>query len=195
MDDMAGQLTDRLAVDLDDGFAELVRVHAQAVRTYLLRLSGSAADADDLGQETFLRAYLALRGYPPARRRALRPRAWLMSIATNVWRNDIRTRSRRPTTARRLEDGNDAWPDDRAGPQETAARAADRKLLIEALAELPERYRVPVVLRHVIGMSYAEVAEAQGCPVGTVKAQVSRGLNSLRELLAPHESTLGEVTR
>ncbi|MFD0382582.1 RNA polymerase sigma factor [Streptomyces stramineus] len=67
-------------------------------------------------------------------------------------------------------------------------------MLVGALAQLPEAYRVAVVLRHVVGMSYAEVAEVQECPVGTVKAQVSRGLGRLRELLNPEEVTLREVT-
>jgi RNA polymerase sigma-70 factor (ECF subfamily) len=63
MEEMAKQLTERLAADLDDGFTELVRVHATAVRAFLFRVSGSAAEADDLAQDTFLRAYTALRGY------------------------------------------------------------------------------------------------------------------------------------
>ncbi|MFD0382583.1 RNA polymerase sigma factor [Streptomyces stramineus] len=116
MSEKDGLLADRLAMDVDDGFAELVRLHASAVRMYLLRLSGSAADADDLGQDTFLRAYKALQSYSADRRRALRPRAWLMSIATNVWRNDVRAKSRRPVSAGRVEDSSDTWPDHRPGP-------------------------------------------------------------------------------
>lgn len=184
MDDMAEQVTERLAVDLDDGFTELVRVHATAVRAFLFRVTGSAAEADDLGQDTFLRAYTALRGYSPARRRALRPKAWLMTIAANVWRNHVRTSVRRPVSATPVEDVCQTWPDDRhPGPEERAATADDRRRLVSALTELPENPRVAVVLRHVVGLSYLEIAEAQGCPVGTVKAQVSRGIGSLRQLM------------
>lgn len=183
MDEMAEELTERLAVDLDDGFTELVRIHASAVRGFLFRVCGSASEADDLGQDTFLRAYTALRSYSPERRRDLRPRAWLMTIAANVWRNHVRTNVRRPVSVAAVEDACQIWPDQRPGPEERASTAEDRGRLVTALTELPENPRVAVVLRHVVGLSYGEIAEAQGCPVGTVKAQVSRGIGSLRQLL------------
>lgn len=195
MDDMAEQLNERLASDLDDGFTELVRVHASAVRAFLFRVSGSATEADDLGQDTFLRAYSALQSYSPERRRTLKPRAWLMTIAANVWRNHVRTSVRHPVSAARAEDTCGSWPDASPGPEERAATSADRTVLVKALAELPEKHRVAVVMRHVVGMSYSDMAEAQGCPVGTVKAQVSRGIGTLREILTPDAAVLGEVTR
>lgn len=188
-----GALTERLAADLDQGFTELVQTQAVIIRTYLLRLTGLPAEAEDLTQDTFLRAYVALQDYSPARRRALRPRAWLMSIATNVWRNDVRTKSRRPASAGQVEDTSHL-PDERPGPVERALTSADRKILVDALVQLPERYRVAVVLRHVMGLSYAEIAEVQQCPVGTVKAQVSRGLTGLRALLGPQGQFPEEVT-
>ncbi len=195
MDDKAEQLTDLLAAHLEAGFTELVRVHAGVVHAFLYRVSGSFAEADDLGQETFLRAYTALQGYAPARRRELRPRAWLMTIAANVWRNHVRTRTRRPVTAGLpVEETMDVWPDHSPGPEERAATAEDRSRLVTALSALPEHHRIPVVLHHVVGMSYSEVAEVQGCAVGTAKAQVSRGLAGLRRLLEPEPTALKEVT-
>lgn len=193
MDELAERLTERLAVDLDDGFTELVRVHAGTVRAFLLRVSGSAAEAEDLAQDTFLRAYSALRGYSATRRRELRPRAWLMTIAANIWRNHVRTTVRRPSSATTIDDSGDTWRDTRPGPEELASVAEDRRRLVSALSTLPERPRVAVVLRHVIGLSYGEIAEAQGCPVGTVKAQVSRGIGSLRQILASNDPPLREV--
>ncbi|MFF9477283.1 RNA polymerase sigma factor [Streptomyces sp. NPDC014733] len=190
---MAERLTEQLARDLDGGFAELVRIHGSAVRTYLYRVTGSATEADDLGQETFLRAYKALLDYTPERRGELHPRAWLLRIATNVWRNDIRSKVRRPVAAVPVEDYSDRWADPGPGPEEWASRTAERELLGAALGKLPERSRTAVVMRHVLGMSYVEVAEAQGCPVGTVKAQVSRGLLTLRKLLGPEAEHLREV--
>ncbi|WP_030201079.1 RNA polymerase sigma factor [Streptomyces sp. NRRL S-87] len=187
MDKVAEQLTDLLAADLDDGFTELVRIHARGVHAFLLRVSGSPAEADDLGQDTFLRAYTALQSYSPERRRQLSPRAWLMTIAANVWRNHVRSSVRRPVSVMRVDDAQDTWSDHRPGPAERALNADDRGRLVAALSELPEYYRIPVVLRHVVGMSYAEVAQVQGCPVGTAKAQVSRAMGDLRRLLAPDE--------
>ena len=184
MDATADHLTRLLASDLDGGFTELVRIHAGVVRAFLLRVTGSVTEAEDLGQETFLRAYTALREYSPERRGALRPRAWLIAIALNAWRNHVRAGVRRPVTTAWTEDAWANWVERAAGPEERAVTADERTRLVAALASLPERYRTAVVLRHVIGMSHTEIAEVQGCPVGTVKAQVSRGLAALRELLA-----------
>ncbi|MET7480813.1 RNA polymerase sigma factor [Streptomyces sp. NPDC005648] len=189
------QLTELLAVDLDDGFTELVRVHGRAVYTFLLRVCGSATEADDLGQDALLRAYTALQDYDAERRRQLKPRAWLLTIAANVWRNHLRTCSRRPALAGMpVEDTADVWSDHSPGPEERAALAEDRRRLVMALLELPEHHRTPVVLRHVLGLSYTEVAEVQKCAVGTAKAQVSRGLKGLRRLLEPETAELEEVT-
>ncbi|BAJ31632.1 MULTISPECIES: RNA polymerase sigma factor [Kitasatospora] len=193
MDDVAEQLTELLAADLDGGFTELVRVHARAVHAFLLRVSGSPAEADDLGQDAFLRAYVALQGYSPERRRELRPRAWLMTIAANVWRNHVRGSVRRPVSPVPVEEAAATWSDTAPGPAERAEHGEDRDRLVAALSELPDHHRVPVVLRHVIGLSYAEVAQVQGCPVGTAKAQVSRGMGDLRRLLGAQED-LKEVT-
>ncbi|WP_323379201.1 RNA polymerase sigma factor [Streptomyces durbertensis] len=177
---MPPPVTELLAADLDRGFAELVRTHGGAVYAVLLRLSGGPRDVEDLVQDTFLRAYTALRDYPPERRLALRPRAWLLAIGTNVWRNHVRTLTRRPAA----EDGVDVQElpvkDGRPGPERRAEHTWERERLVAALAELPEHHRLPVVLRHIGELSYAEVAELLDAPVGTVKAQVSRGLAALR---------------
>lgn len=87
-----------------------------------------------------------------------------------------------------MDDAEDAWCDTGPGPAERALNADDRGRLVAALSELPEHQRIPVVLRHVIGMSYAEVAQVQRCPVGTAKAQVSRGMADPRRSRsqAPH---------
>ncbi|WP_332262139.1 RNA polymerase sigma factor [Kitasatospora mediocidica] len=177
---MPPPITELLATDLDDGFTELVRTQAGAVRAVLLRLSGSAREADDLGQDTFLRAYSALRDYSPQRRRELQPRAWLLTIAANVWRNHVRTAARRPATADGVQ-VSDVEPADRApGPEQRALDGTRRDRLVLALADLPEHHRLPVVLRHIGELSYQEVAQILDSPVGTVKAQVSRGLAALR---------------
>ncbi|MFJ9569186.1 RNA polymerase sigma factor [Streptomyces sp. OUCMDZ-4982] len=176
------QVPELLAVDLDRGFAELVRSHGGVVYSVLLRLSGSSRDVEDLVQDTFLRAYTALSGYSPERRGALQPRAWLLAIGTNVWRNHVRTLTRRPVAESGVDVGELPLTDGRPGPEQRAEHVAERERLVAALAELPERYRVPVVLRHIAELGYAEIADLLGCPVGTVKAQVSRGLAALREM-------------
>ncbi|MFD3971832.1 RNA polymerase sigma factor [Streptomyces cyaneofuscatus] len=180
MDEMPLEVAELLAVDLDRGFAELVRSHGGIVYSVLLRLSGGSHDVEDLVQDTFLRAYTALRGYTPERRAALQPKAWLLAIGTNVWRNHVRTLTRRPVAASGVDAGELPLVDGRAGPEQSAEHVMERERLVAALAELPEHHRVPVVLRHIAELSYAEIAGLLECPVGTVKAQVSRGLVALR---------------
>jgi RNA polymerase sigma factor (sigma-70 family) len=174
-------LTDRLSQDVDAAFPELVDTYGRAVYTTALRMSGRPADAEDLAAETFLRAYRALRGYPPARVRVLQPRSWLITIVLNLWRNQVRAASRRPQQVP-LEGPDE--PRTRSGlPEEQLRRREIEAGLAERLADLPDNQRLAVVLRHVIGLSYGEVAAVLGCPEGTAKSHVSRGLQLLRTLI------------
>ena len=168
---------DDLADDLDAGFGAFVRSHSTAVYSTALRLSGSRTEADDLAQETFVRAYRALRRFDTERVLALESRAWLLTITVNLWRNTLRRASRRP---QQTGASHPDVADRRPGPEAAAEDSADSALLVGLLRELPEHHRVPVVLRHVVGLSYAEIATVLECPVGTAKANVSRGLGRLR---------------
>ena len=85
-----------LIVDLDAGFAQVVRCHERVVYSVALRLAAAPADAEDLAAEAFLRAYRALRGYDAARIRELRMRPWLLTILRNTARNAARDAARRP---------------------------------------------------------------------------------------------------
>ena len=96
---------DGLARDLDVGYEAFVRAHAGAVYTTALRLSGSPTEADDLAQETFVRAYGALKGFDTERTRTLQPRPWLLTITVNLWRNRLRRAARRPRET--ATDGHD----------------------------------------------------------------------------------------
>jgi RNA polymerase sigma-70 factor (ECF subfamily) len=162
-------------MDADLLFPRLVRAHASDVWTTALRLTGSRPDAEDLVQEVFASAWSAMAGWPPERLDALTPKAWLVTITLNAWRNGLRSASRRPRTGPLLDHDVVAQPADRLDEAERLA---------SLVALLPETYRAPVVLRHVVGLSYAEIAAALDCPEGTVKAQVSRGLALLRKELS-----------
>jgi RNA polymerase sigma-70 factor (ECF subfamily) len=163
-------LSERLAEDLDDAFPALVGALSDDVFTAALRWSGNRTAAEDIAQETFLRAYSALGRYEAARVRKLHLRAWLLTIALNVFRNELRSASRRPAT-RPL------------GAEELLVADGSRRsddLASTIVLVLPEEQRVPVVLRHVLGLPFEEIAEVLGRPEGTVKAQVSRGIRRLR---------------
>jgi RNA polymerase sigma factor (sigma-70 family) len=186
--DIQPELPDRLARDLDGAFEELVRGHERLVFGLALRVVGDRADAEEVAQDTFARAYAALAGYPAERVAAMRLRPWLARIALNLARNRLR---RRPPAARPLTDG-DGQPlavaaPAAAEPAQVAERGQDRELLTALLAALPRAWREAVVLRHVEGLPYDEVAEVLGRPVGTVKTHVHRGVRQLRVELERRE--------
>jgi RNA polymerase sigma factor (sigma-70 family) len=155
-------------------FERMVLDHQDRIFALSLALTGNRHDAEDVAQDTFLRAYRALCTYAPDRIRELKQKPWLNRIAVNVVRN--RVRGIRP----RLVELNGSEPDRTSGPEEEALRQADIDELAVRVAALPPRYREAVVLRHVQDLTYAEVADALGQPVGTVKANVHRGLKLLR---------------
>jgi RNA polymerase sigma-70 factor (ECF subfamily) len=155
-------------------FERMVHEHKDRIFAASLAMTGNRHDAEDVAQDTFFRAYRALETYSPERIRELKERAWLHRIAVNVVRN--RARGVHP----RLVELNGSEQDHSRGPEDHAMERVQLDQLAARVAELPIRYREAVVLRHVRELSYAEVAEALGQPVGTVKANVHRGLKLLR---------------
>jgi len=181
---MDDDLAAALATDLDGSFEVLVRTHEDRLFSIALRLLGDARDAEEVAQDAFVRAYRAISSYEPERVRALRLRAWLAAIVVNLARNRA-TRRRPPPSVSIDEPGPDGRsPDERLpvpdGPQLTVERREGAVHWARLLADLPDRYRLPVVLRHVDGLSFAEMSAALERPEGTLKAQVHRGLAMLR---------------
>jgi RNA polymerase sigma-70 factor (ECF subfamily) len=169
-------ITDRLALDLDGMFEEFVRTYQDAVYGAALRLTCSRPDAEDVAQETFVRAYKALSGWDQQRIRELAIKPWLARITLNVCRNRARTDSRRPRTTTL-----DGMPDGIAVDRSPAPdHRVDSPAVTDQVATLSPVFRAPVVLRHAYGLSYEEVADVLGRPVGTVKAQVSRAIQQLQ---------------
>jgi RNA polymerase sigma-70 factor (ECF subfamily) len=143
-----------------------------------LRSTKRPADAEDLAQEAFVRAYRALLGYSPERRRALRPRGWLAAIVGNLTRNRAR---RQAPAAADLDAVAQVRADEAPGPERLAEGRESAAAWSARLEALPARYRRAVELRHVSGLSYPELAQALGRPLGTVKSDVHRGVRLLRE--------------
>jgi RNA polymerase sigma-70 factor (ECF subfamily) len=155
-------------------FERMVHEHQHGVFALGLALTGNRHDAEEVAQDTFLKAYRALVTYPPDRIRDLKQKAWLHRIALNVVRN--RMRGIKP----RLVELNGSEPDQAIGTEDGALLNLELDALAARVSALPTRYRDAVVLRHVQELSYEEAAEALGQPVGTVKANVHRGLKLLR---------------
>jgi len=168
-----------LASDLDGSFESFVLAHQDRLYTIAHRIGGDRLDAEELVQDTFVRAYRAMAGYPPARVRDLRLRGWLTTILVNAGRNRSRVR-RVPTVELAFEPGAEPAAD-------PLTRRDERETWARLLAGLTPAQRTAVVLRHVDGLSYAEIAEAVGRPEGTVKAHVHRGLAALRTALVAAE--------
>jgi RNA polymerase sigma factor (sigma-70 family) len=165
--------------EIDELFRSLFEAHRNRLFSTALRLTGRRSDAEDLTAEAFLRAYRSLCGFDLERIETLQPRAWLSTILVNEWRNQLRAASRRPVVVAPtsvepdLEDG-------RPGVDLQVECRDDNRALAVMLAGLPHRQREAVVLRYIGDLTIADVASVMGCPVGTVKSHISRGLASLR---------------
>lgn len=170
------ELTSALAADLASGFEAVVHAYQHRLYAFALAMCGEPADAEDVAQETLVRAHTALRRYSPGRLQSLRLNSWLHQIALNVVRNRVRRRSLRLVPIDPELPIADAAP----GPEATALTRAGLRELANLVSGLPEQQRAAVVLRCVQGMTYAEVAAQLGQPEGTVKSHVHRGLQALR---------------
>ncbi len=178
-------LAQRLADDLDGTFEALVLAYQGPVYRFAYRWCGNAQDAEEIAQDAFVRAYEALRKYEPERIAALNLSPWLLTITVNLARNRLRKKQVPTGDLETVPEPAAASADE---PETVAERDALSDRLVEALLELPPRYRSAVILRHVLGLDYAEAAAALDLPVGTVKSHVHRGVQLLRKQLSVSES-------
>jgi RNA polymerase sigma-70 factor (ECF subfamily) len=179
MHEIGDVLCQRLAADVDSAFPELVTAHQDLVFGVALRVVRDESRAQDVAQESLVRAYRALKRYPAQRIQELRLRPWLARIALNSARNEIRAR-KQDAQHEQLDDAADRLAATADGPARLAERHDDQRMWARLLDALPPRYRLPVALRYVEGLSYAELAETLGRPLGTVKSDVHRGTTLLR---------------
>ena len=163
-------------------FAEAALACHASLYRYARSLCGDPGDAEELVQETYRRALAA--GRKPATADEIRP--WMFTILRNVWRNE----TRRVTRAREvlLEDLDGAM----AGSSGSSEAAITKNLLISevrtALDSLPVLWREIIVMRDMEELSYSQIAEILGCPVGTVMSRLSRARGALRRALVPQAS-------
>jgi RNA polymerase sigma-70 factor (ECF subfamily) len=184
MDRSDEELLSLLTTDLDHHFRRLVEIYQQRLYLFALRLTGRPADAEDIVQEMFLRAYHALRGFPVDKIQGVRLRQWLYTIALNIFRNRMRKHEHLSVPLDLSEDSPLLEISDQSpGPEEEAQWHEWQRELEMHVATLPESYRVALTLYYFEDLSYAEIAELLNQPIGTVKGHVSRAKRLLQKLV------------
>lgn len=167
-----------------NSYCSLVDTYSERIINYLARMTGNRYEAEELAQETFVRAYYALDSYNPQYKFS----TWLFQIATNLCINAFKKRQRLVhVDGYQDEDGKSWWvmPDTRrAGDPAAMAEQHDlQREVQEAIDLLPAVYRIVVILRHMHGLSYQEIADVTELPIGTVKSRLGRGRSRLAEML------------
>lgn len=165
-----------------EAFDELVVRYQLRIYNLVRAMSGGGVDADDVTQETFLRAFRAIARF----RGESTFRTWLYRIAMNVMKTHQEQRGRRLTLIVSAEPGEhgESAIDRALSSEDLESDVARRDAIDRALADLPENLRAIVTLRDVQGLAYEEIAAVLGIPVGTVESRVFRARQRLRPALA-----------
>jgi RNA polymerase sigma-70 factor, ECF subfamily len=171
------------------GFQELVQRYEPRIQGFLRKRLNDEERVEDLTQDTFLRIHRARENYDPSRKFS----TWIHTIANNLLKNEFRNRSRRremvfsDLRAESAPSGAPSRPVEfesvGGDPEHETYRSELRQAIDAAIERMDEHHRVPFVMREVDDLSYEEIAEAIGIPVGTVKSRLNRARNSFRSLL------------
>lgn len=195
MNGETGSYEERLIADFKEGsrdrFDELVKAYTQKLYRLAYGLLGNHHDAEEVVQDSFVRAYRGLDNF----RGDSSFETWMHRITVNLARNKFHWNRRRgeglnvslsePNDS--MEDGESSaeleLPDTSYSPDRLMQKAETRSNVLSGLNALPDSIREAMVLRHVKDMPYEEIAGILNCPVGTVKSRISRGRELLREYL------------
>jgi len=189
MDRRPAELTDLEAIQAilagdAEAFRGLVDRYGRSIFNLAYRMTGSVADAEELAQDVFLQAYSKLADF----RVGARFHPWLYTIALNLCRNHVRRRKIikwQPLETQRGDEPVALDPAETApNPEEALLARESEERLARAIAALPAKYREVFVLRQSQGLSYEEIADVTGRPMGTVEVQLFRARNLLLKSLA-----------
>jgi RNA polymerase sigma-70 factor, ECF subfamily len=180
------QQGDRLALE------SLVKRYQKIVISMLYQLAPDWNDIADLAQEVFIRVYRHIGNL----RNPKTFRAWLNQITINLFYDELRKRPRKVATVsldRGMDDEDDfsrEFPDLSQGPDEIVLNQELSTFIKKAMDELPEQFRIVIVLRELQGLSYEEIAESLGCELGTVKSRIARARARLQIMLKSYVEKL-----
>ena len=168
----------------DSEFQRLALAHLDALYNFAIYLTRSPAEAEDLVQETYLRAFRFSHRFQPG----THLRAWLFQILRNTFLTFYRLRERELPLA---EDGVPDWdaPMFHEAPAEDPSVLEAHTDLERAMRRLPDEFRTVLLLAEVEGLPLEEVAQIMACPVGTVKSRIFRAKERLRVILRDYEKT------
>ncbi|MCC6442575.1 MAG: sigma-70 family RNA polymerase sigma factor [Armatimonadetes bacterium] len=160
-------------------FNGLVARYQEAVYRLAYRMVGDREESKDIVQDTFVKAYRALGTF----RRGASFSSWLLKIASNLCIDHLRQRRNRPLSLDASLEGGWEPLDERPSPEESAVQEERVRAVRKAVAGLPDKYRLPLLLRHSHDMSVEEIARMQGQPVGTVKSYLFRAREMVKRAL------------
>jgi len=166
-------------------FDELVQKYHKQAYNVAYRMTGNHADAEDLTQDTFIKAYRFLDKY----NRDMPFENWLYRIMSNLFVDTLRRKPKAHVRSLdepvQQEEGETLIEiaDSAAGPEELALSSELDAEMQQALSEIPEDFRLTVILSDIEGLSYEEISEVMGCSIGTVRSRLHRGRRLLREKL------------
>jgi len=184
------ELLERARRGEPEAFEQIFLQHRNQIYALSYRMTGNAADAEDLCQEVFITALRKISGFEG--RSSLS--TWLYRVAVNRSRDYLRKKKRTPEMlmADERRPGEDALAtpepqEDPGRPERAAVRSETRAVVHEALAQLPPGLRIPLVLHELEGFEYVKVARMMRLPVGTVKSRIFRARLRLADILEPHK--------
>lgn len=180
-------LMGRVAEEDERAFSELVRRYQGRITNLVSRVLNDRECSDDLAQEVFVRVFVHRRNY----RRGSKFSTWLFTIAANLAKNEIRRRVRRrnwfslDALQETLSDSAIQLADPTEGQELSLQREQLQQAVGRAIATVPEKYRLALVLRDIEGLAYEEIGQVLGIPGGTVRSRINRARSMLKRKLQP----------
>ena len=202
MPELDDELMQRFQKGDEEAFNLIVRRHQQSLINFIARFTGDKDNAEDLAQETFIRMYKAANRYKPGRAQF---KTWMYFIAKNLCKNEIRNRGRRDryrvdnviSNGNSISDNEDeidliasAPADIGFQPEVALERKELNNAIHDAITELPEQYRFPLILRDIQGLSYDEISKILELRNGTTKSRINRARVMLKDKLKPYMEML-----